>query len=260
MILRRVIAHVRNQEWTAIGIDFAIVVIGVFVGIQVSNWNAEREEHRKAAIFTERLKADLLREAWGYDYLVAYSRETNSNQRRVLDVMAGEAALSDEQFLISAYRATQYKYNDRFRATFDELVSTGTIGLIADQALRETAGSLFTSEMFDVISHEASQSEYRRIFRETVPADVQESLLVRCGDRYAAILDYAAIVGSIDYPCALGLPAAKIENAAAALKALPRLVPALRLRFADNQTALTDLHVNNKSVVKSLRAIRDANK
>jgi hypothetical protein len=37
MILRRVIKHFRNQEWTAIAIDFVIVVFGVFVGIQVAN-------------------------------------------------------------------------------------------------------------------------------------------------------------------------------------------------------------------------------
>lgn len=43
MILRRVIAHFRNQEWTAIALDFVIVVVGVFVGIQVSNWNEERK-------------------------------------------------------------------------------------------------------------------------------------------------------------------------------------------------------------------------
>lgn len=44
MILRRVISHVRNQEWTAIALDFVIVVVGVFIGIQVSNWNAARTE------------------------------------------------------------------------------------------------------------------------------------------------------------------------------------------------------------------------
>ena len=37
MILRRVIEHVRKQEWTAIGIDLVVVVIGVVIGIQVSN-------------------------------------------------------------------------------------------------------------------------------------------------------------------------------------------------------------------------------
>lgn len=42
--LLRVAAHIREQNWTAIGIDFLIVVLGVFVGIQVANWNEARVE------------------------------------------------------------------------------------------------------------------------------------------------------------------------------------------------------------------------
>lgn len=37
MILRRVIQHVRQPEWTAIFIDFLIVVFEVFMGIQVED-------------------------------------------------------------------------------------------------------------------------------------------------------------------------------------------------------------------------------
>jgi hypothetical protein len=44
MILRRVIAHFRKQEWTAISLDFVIVVVGVFVGLQVNNWNEARSD------------------------------------------------------------------------------------------------------------------------------------------------------------------------------------------------------------------------
>ncbi len=46
MILRRVIKHVRNQEWTAIAIDLLIVVVGVYIGIQAQAWNAERENRK----------------------------------------------------------------------------------------------------------------------------------------------------------------------------------------------------------------------
>ncbi len=56
MILRRIIAHFRKQEWTAIGIDFVIVVVGVFVGLQVSNWN----EERTAAVRREQIVATLV--------------------------------------------------------------------------------------------------------------------------------------------------------------------------------------------------------
>ncbi|WP_425411074.1 hypothetical protein [Hyphococcus sp.] len=44
MILRRVIEHVKTQNWTAVALDFVIVVVGVFIGIQVSNWNAARAD------------------------------------------------------------------------------------------------------------------------------------------------------------------------------------------------------------------------
>ena len=42
MILRRFADALRQQNWTAIAIEFALLVLGVFLGIQVSNWNAER--------------------------------------------------------------------------------------------------------------------------------------------------------------------------------------------------------------------------
>ena len=55
MILRRVIEHVREQNWTAIAIDFVIVVAGVFVGIQVANWNEARRGRTLEAEYIARL-------------------------------------------------------------------------------------------------------------------------------------------------------------------------------------------------------------
>jgi hypothetical protein len=59
MILRRVISHLRKQEWTAISIDFVIVVVGVFIGIQVSNWNEARKAHAAEVQLLERLHQDV---------------------------------------------------------------------------------------------------------------------------------------------------------------------------------------------------------
>ena len=39
MIFRRIKAHIEKENWFAVFIDFLIVVVGVFVGIQVANWN-----------------------------------------------------------------------------------------------------------------------------------------------------------------------------------------------------------------------------
>lgn len=58
MILRRVIQHVKKQEWTAIWIDLVIVVVGVFIGIQVANWNEERAAKIKYQLAVERVNAE----------------------------------------------------------------------------------------------------------------------------------------------------------------------------------------------------------
>lgn len=59
MMLRRVTRHVKDQNWFAVGLDFVIVVVGVFIGIQVANWNDERLENVRKVQIVEALTADL---------------------------------------------------------------------------------------------------------------------------------------------------------------------------------------------------------
>ena len=96
--LLRVAEHIRTQNWTAISIDFLIVVLGVFVGMQVSNWNQEREKRQRGAEFTERLRTDLIEERWVFDFIPAYFSDVRD----------------------AAYRATQYREGNRRRTTYDE--------------------------------------------------------------------------------------------------------------------------------------------
>ncbi len=56
MIRRRVIDQLKTQQWVAVGIELVIVVLGVFIGLQASNWNQQRTLDRQAANFAERLK------------------------------------------------------------------------------------------------------------------------------------------------------------------------------------------------------------
>jgi hypothetical protein len=59
MLLRRVIEHVKSQNWTAIALDFLIVVAGVFVGVQVNEWWLSRIDARKEHAYLLQLKQDL---------------------------------------------------------------------------------------------------------------------------------------------------------------------------------------------------------
>ena len=239
--MRRLIASFRRQDWSAVVVELFVVVLGVFIGVQASNWNQERETTRRAEDFTERLKADLREEAWGYDLQVSYYGQVLANARRAVGALGGEAPLTDEALLISAYRATQYNGNIRRRATYDELTSTGEIGLIRDRALRDLAIRTYSASVFDDVVSGAQRSEYRIAFRKAIPHDVQHALGETCGDRLVPVGNYEAITGSLDYPCTTGLSPEAIARAAAILRSGSEFAPLLRLRIADVETDIGNL-------------------
>ncbi len=255
MIRRRVIENLKNQQWTAVILELVIVVLGVFIGLQASNWNQERISKGQAANFAERLKADLRDEDWYYQLQIVYNRQVLANANRGASALEGKATMSDEALLINAYRATQYKQRPRRRSTYDELISTGTIGLIRDRTLRDTAMRLYNTPTLDNMAREGMQSRYREAFRMNLPNDVQRALAKNCGDRYVETGDYSAITGMLDYPCTTGLSDQAIGEAAKALRSTQDLLPLLRLRITDIETRLVDLTSNNRDILDHLRAI-----
>ena len=93
MILRRIIAHLRKQEWTAIGIDFLIVVVGVFVGLQAQAWNESRQDRVRERMYIERLERD---------FTAIEERTELANEKWLAVIEASRRLLAD----IDAYNAT----------------------------------------------------------------------------------------------------------------------------------------------------------
>jgi len=59
MALRRILQHFKAQNWIAVCIDLVVVVVGVFVGIQVANWNEARLEAVRKQQIVEALITDI---------------------------------------------------------------------------------------------------------------------------------------------------------------------------------------------------------
>jgi hypothetical protein len=241
MIMRRLAQSLRDQNWTAIAIEFVLLVLGVFLGLQVANWNEDRLDAKRGAELTERLKEDLDVEAWNYQNMIGYHGQVRANALRAADALAGRTELSDEALLVAAYRATQYSDNTRARSTYDELTSTGDFGLIADPALRNLSNHLYNTPVFQWFTDEGRNSRFRRWFRMHIPHPVQAAVAEACGDKVVNTHDYAGIPGVLDYACQVPLPAADIAAAAAILRSDPDALAALRLRIADLGTSLANL-------------------
>lgn len=59
MTIRRILENFRAQNWFAVCIELVVVVGGVFVGIQVANWNEARLEAERKEQIVEALITDI---------------------------------------------------------------------------------------------------------------------------------------------------------------------------------------------------------
>ena len=59
MILSRMLEHQKREHWTAVFLDFMIVVLGVFIGLQVQEWSNGLEDRRREIRLVSDLLADL---------------------------------------------------------------------------------------------------------------------------------------------------------------------------------------------------------
>jgi hypothetical protein len=179
MILRRVIEHFRRQEWTAIAIDFVIVVLGVFVGIQVSNWNAARADIARGAAYLQRIGADVDADLAAYDDRLKFWGEVADYGAAGLSFAETGAANGRSQWelLLGYFQASQVAELVTTSATWDEMRGAGDLGLVADLSLRSELARYYTYAGNPALSERPA---YRVRVREVVPLDVQNYIWSDC--------------------------------------------------------------------------------
>jgi hypothetical protein len=59
MILRRLAQSLRRQDWFTVVLEIGIVVLGVFLGIQVANWNQDRLDDQRRTQTVDALVTNL---------------------------------------------------------------------------------------------------------------------------------------------------------------------------------------------------------
>ncbi len=153
MILRRVIEHFRKQEWTAIFLDFVIVVLGVFVGLQVNNWNAARGDRAREEVFIAGLAKDVRRDIADIDEIIRVSTLRMSAMGYLLERATGAplpAGFDSARGRIEIEPSPPFSANnpntigvamfilttlDGNRLTYDTMVNAGGVSVIRDEEL-----------------------------------------------------------------------------------------------------------------------------
>lgn len=249
MILRRLSANLRAQNWTNVAIEVAIVIVGVFIGIQAANWNQDRQQSNE----TERLLSQLQVELRAYtdllDRMDDYYATTSRFAKTAEGGWRGDQAVTDAEFVIAAYQASQVTAAGNNAAVWAQIFGAEDLRKIDDPDVRSKLAGVMTFDN-SLVSLAAVSTPYRQQVRKVIPDDLQAAVRKHCGDRLAPGPVPAFLLPP---DCDIRLPEAEARAAAAALRARPELRAELRWHQAAVANQMLNVHAL-KSLTRELAA------
>lgn len=231
MVIRRIREHVSSHNWFAVAVDIAIVVVGVFLGLQANNWNATRIERAEAEAYRTQIIDNLRANEVDIDARAAYYRQVREHSVAALAALETPGAATDEAFLIHAYQATQVWRRPLVRSAYDEMVGAGLSDRLGDPETRSNLTAFYAQlPQFDAAV--MSETAYREVLRRAMPYAIQQAVRERCGDTTRRLSD-GVLAATLPEQCVLGLDRALIERALARLAAVRDLDSDLTRHLSD---------------------------
>lgn len=143
MILNRIGRAFQDKNGSTLLIELVIVVLGIFIGLQVDDWNEERKLRAEDRLYMQRLHAD-----------VQAMIESNAEGLKDRQIDAAFTAVQslqdcsleneDKQFFDFALIAHQVIARLLLeRATYDEMVAGGALARLKDLGLKQAITRLF---------------------------------------------------------------------------------------------------------------------
>ena len=241
MILRRLTENLRAQNWTAITIEFLIVVIGVFIGTQVANWNQGRLAKIETEQMLEQLVPELRSQLEFFDSVRTYFATSRGFAEEALAGWNGDPGISDGQFVIAAYQASQISGIGTNAENWALTFGGEQLRNIDDPKVRRNMEIMLTAD-YSLVTLSAVATPYREHVRRVIPIRIQDDIRRECGDRNLKG-KAGFIVVFLPKTCALRIPAAEAADIAESLRAEPELVEELNWHLAAVAVFLANVEI-----------------
>lgn len=161
--MRRLAHSLKEQNWTAICVEFVLLVLGVFLGIQAANWNEARIERALEATYLASLADDIRSDIAEIDEINRVSTQRMSALSYLIRNATGKdlpVGFDSARGRIEIERVPPYDEKDPKsigiamfilttldgnRLTYDTLVNNAGIGVIRDQDLIRAIQSYYAA-------------------------------------------------------------------------------------------------------------------
>lgn len=229
-------ARLQAQDWVAITIELAIVVVGVFIGTWVANWNQERIERRETRQLLIQLKPELVALRLFSENTRAYYGVTRKYARTAFAGWNDDSRISDHDFVVAAYQASQIYGFGNNGQTWSMIFGGDALRRITDPDIRTPLTQLMSFD-YQTLNYSAVASPYRDDVRKVIPDSIQQSIRRNCGDRIGTDSRIVSLPGT----CTIPITADEAGQAARDLRSHPELVHELALHQSAISTYETNL-------------------
>jgi len=175
--------RLRTYDWTAAVIELVIVVVGILIALEVSNWNQDRVDRARADSYQRRIRADLMADNRSVDTTLAFWNKVSGYGRAA--IAHGENGQlvdgSAWKTVLAYYQASQTMPFVASDDAFSEMRSAGDLGLIADERLRTQLEDYYSMSGVGAQSIIRQQDPaYRKQIRGLTPWPVQQYIWSHC--------------------------------------------------------------------------------
>jgi hypothetical protein len=161
----------------AIG-EIILVVIGILIALQINNWNENRKIQSKSYDYMQRLKVDL------DNVLEDVNRSVNSTERNYNQALVTLEALETKKLLpnkrgdFESYlkRYFQFQITIQNTTAYNEMLSSGDLGLIKNEWLRTAFANLSDYREFIIKVNQSNHDAYKNnleLFQKHVRYHIQ---------------------------------------------------------------------------------------
>ena len=138
-ILQRLSKSIRGQDWIAVLIEFVVVVVGIFAGLQANEWAQERSDRKHERAGLERLFLEANGSYLMLDQSVQRTRYLNSMRREAVRFADSDLPVPQDELplKIGINTIAIFPAVIPIAVAYDELRSSGQLQLIQSDPLRE---------------------------------------------------------------------------------------------------------------------------
>ena len=165
MIFRRIMSHIRSQNWFAVTLDFLVVVVGLFIGLQVDTWWQDRRDAKLERSYLLEIQED-------FDANKSRLDETTTRLEGIIQsvlVLHGQAALDsptlsvqdlNKEFSSISNMPTFFPV-DR---AYSNLTGSGDLRLIQNRDLKNALAGYYTASELSILVQNTHEMELVQIY------------------------------------------------------------------------------------------------